>query len=222
MQRQRLARAAVQHGTDMPGDGERARVLGIEHDGAGRQPGGFDDDRGRVAGPGLQEQDDVPAGQPGVRGRVVGLLRDRPAQQVAGLHELRPVEPRHQREGAQHQVVGGGVAGRAGGGALRLDQADLGVDARRHLGRHVVLQRQQVGHVAVEPVRPHDLVAGAQVEQAQRHAQALGQPAGSCRRAGSRCWRRAGSPPRRGSARRTARASWPTPGTSSGTAPVPR
>ena len=135
------------------------------------QPPGLGRHHLRLAGPGLAEQDDVPERVPGMRGGIVGLQRDRLAQQFAGLHELRPLQPRQQRQGAQHQLIGGGVGERPGGHALPLDQQNFGVDLGRHLRRHLVLQRQQLLQFAVEPPRPHNLVAGAQIQQPQRHPQ---------------------------------------------------
>ena len=77
----------------------------------------------------------------------------------------------HQRQRAQHQIVGAGVGERARGDALRLDQQDFRVDLRHHLGGDLVLQRQQVVRLAIEAPCPDDLVAGAQIEQPQRDAQ---------------------------------------------------
>ena len=66
------------------------------------------------------------------------------------------------------EVVGGSRLWITGGAAPSLDPDDLGIDLRHDLLRDLVLQRQQVVRLAIEPLRPDDLVAGTQVEQAKR------------------------------------------------------
>jgi len=98
------------------------------------------------------------------------------AQQLAGLHERRLLQPQDQRHGAQHEVVGIGVLRRTRGHPLRLDQQDFRIDLRHDLGRHFILQRQQIVGLAIEAARPDDLVVRPQIQKPQADPDLVASP----------------------------------------------
>ena len=161
----------------MAGDGQAARIERIEHDGTFRQLAGLLHHR---------RADRPPS--PGRPGRCASRrtrraprrspvpARSRAARYSPAMHERLALHPSDQRDRAQHQVVGGGVHRRPAGAALGLDQQDLRIDLRHDLGGDLVLQRQQIVGLAVEPPRPHHLIAGPQVEQPHRDAQPVAHP----------------------------------------------
>ena len=156
----------------MAGDCQRLAVLRVQRDGAVGEAAGFDHRRLWVRRPALADQEHQPVGEPRMCRRVVRFLRNGVAQQFAGLHERLPVQAADQRDGAQHQIVAGGIERRALGDALRFDEQDFRVDLGDDLGGDFVLHGQQVVHFPIEAAGPDDLVADAQIQQAQRDAQA--------------------------------------------------
>ena len=126
-----------------------------------------------VRSPVLADEKDVPIGIPGVGGGIVRLQRDRLRQILPGARETLPFEAGHQRDRSQHQVIGRRVHVRPRGAAPRLDEQNFRVDLGHHFGRDLILHRQQIMRLAIEPPRPHHLIAGPQVEQPHRDAQPL-------------------------------------------------
>jgi len=94
------------------------------------------------------------AGETGVGGREAGVEFDGAPQQRLGVAVGFSRTSLSQLASAQEAIVGFQIAGMLGGDALPVAGPEIERQRRDDVGRHVVLYRQDVGQVPVEPLGP--------------------------------------------------------------------
>ena len=107
----------------------------------------------RIVGPTVDIAHNMADRRPGDGRPEIGVALDSPIEQVQHLRKP-PRRRQHQCIGAQIQVVGGQVVGRAPRRALDLRHLQCRLDHTGDAQRHLVLQVEHIFEQTVEPIGP--------------------------------------------------------------------